>query len=100
MVDVLIELLILGLAVGTAATTLTQSKIFRWLQTGAQRLHTWLGDLLNCAYCTSHWLAAAAVLAWFNAQDPLSLAVYWLAVTGIAAVISGLITVLFHAGNE
>lgn len=96
------DVLILGLAVGAAATTLTQSRIFRWLQTGAQRLHPWLGDLFNCAYCMGHWLAMLAIASWYDARNApfYEMAVLWLAVTGVAALTSGLIGKLFSkAGN-
>ena len=89
------DLIILGLAVGTAATTLTQSKIFRWLQNGTQRLHPLVGDLFNCPYCMCHWLAAEAVVLWFTHHGILGFVIYWLAVTGIAALVSGTIGLLF-----
>lgn len=58
----LLQLLALGLAVGTAAWTLTKATIFErprdWIDTKSE----WFGNLVHCPYCTSHWLALGAVL--------------------------------------
>lgn len=90
------DILILGLAVGTASTTITQSKIFRWLQEGIGRAHPLLHDLFSCAYCMGHWLAALAVALWYPISDDwVNTGVTWLAVTGTAALVSGLIGLLF-----
>ena len=100
------NLLVLGIAVGTASTTLTQSKIFRWLHGDerhaglAERAHPWLGDLFNCAYCMNHWLAAlGTALAWQH-NSVFWCIVYWLAVTGIAALTSGLIGLLYSKQED
>ena len=102
------NLLVLGIAVGTASTTLTQSKIFRWLHGDerhaglAERAHPWLGDLFNCAYCMGHWLAALTTALVWQHQDVFWFwaVVYWLAVTGIAALTSGLIGLLFSKQED
>jgi hypothetical protein len=94
------DIIVLGLAVGTAATTLTQSKIFRWLQTGTERVHPLVNDLFNCAYCMGHWVAAAAVFLWHPVNStPVELLALWLATTGVAALTSGMIGKLFSEGE-
>ena len=95
------DIIIMGLAVGTASTTLTQSKVFHWLhgyeeQKGlAERVHPLVGDVFSCAYCMSHWLAALGTAFAWQHTSVLWAVVYWLAVTGIAALTSGLIGLLF-----
>ena len=109
------DLIMLGVAVGTASTTLTQSRIFRWLHTEsgegkpgwAERVHPFLGELLSCPYCTGHWLAAVTVVVFWQIttsitlpDDIFGLIVWWLATTGFAALTSGLISLLFSKGSS
>ena len=96
------DIMILGVATGTASTTLTQSRIFKRLQKGAEGLHPLVGELFNCAYCMGHWLAALTTALVWQHQDVFWFwaVVYWLAVTGIAALTSGLIGLLYNKQED
>ncbi len=86
------ELVLVGLAAGLVATTLTQSKAFRWLQTAVKTVPV-LGELMTCAYCMGHWTALAGVLLWWPDHDGTfaQWVIVWASVTAVAAVTSGLI---------
>lgn len=51
--------LVLAIAAGTAATTITKAKAFQWLRLALKARSKWLGYLVSCPYCTSHWLVFA-----------------------------------------
>ena len=83
-------IIILALATATASVTVAQSKAFKWLRDWTKDVPA-LGDLLSCSYCLGHWVAGGLVLlCWHNAAW-LDLGVWWLAVTALAALISGAI---------
>lgn len=84
----------LSLATGAAAFTITRTKISEPFRAAVKEQSAWLGNLVTCPYCTSHWLAAAAVVL----MEPqltdrrsrfLNAGVAWLAVTAGAAVTAG-----------
>lgn len=56
---------------------------------------SWLGDLVGCPYCVSHWLTAAAVLIYrprlVELWCPLDLLVTALAMVAFTAVVVGFI---------
>lgn len=94
---ILFELAILSVATSVASMTLSKGVIFRsfreWLQ---DRSWDFPGRLLACPYCTSHWIAAAAVLArpgalLAGAHPLLDLLVRWLLVVFGAAIGAGII---------
>lgn len=55
-------LLIAYLALAIAAISMTTAKasIFRPLRLKVEDRNEWLGELVKCPYCTSHWLAFGA----------------------------------------
>lgn len=52
-------MILLALAAGVAATTITKAKVFQPLRSAAKRRSSWLGYLVSCPYCVSHWLVFA-----------------------------------------
>jgi len=50
---------ILGLVLATATTTLTlaRARIFKPFRDWVSGRSEFWGDLVNCTYCTSHWVA-------------------------------------------
>lgn len=92
----LTQIFILGLAVGAAALTISKSKVFYAFRVWLMKRNRFLGDLINCPYCTGHWLAFAAV-AFFQPRPVSSgfllvdLAAAAFAIIAIAAFTSGLI---------
>lgn len=84
----------LSLAAGTAAFTITRTKISEPAREAIKKRSEWAGNLVSCPYCTSHWLAAAAVTLMapkITDRDSkvLNWGVSWLAVTAGSAVVSG-----------
>lgn len=61
LITTLLQLAALGLAVGTASWTLTKALIFKSMREWVDDRSQWFGDLVNCPYCASHWLAIAGV---------------------------------------
>jgi hypothetical protein len=58
----MIYLLYMAASVAAATVTLCKAEIFRWLRALLRRW-SFTRELIGCLYCTSHWVAAAAVTA-------------------------------------
>jgi hypothetical protein len=56
-----LELLLLSLATAAISLTLSKGKIFEPLREKFSQRSKWLGLLITCTYCTSHWVAFALV---------------------------------------
>jgi len=59
-----LDALAISLAVATASMTLTKAKIFDSLRQGVAHRSPWLGELIHCPYCASHWISLALVAAY------------------------------------
>lgn len=55
-------LLLLSLVVGCVTLTLSKAWVFKPLRDYLASKSDFLGDLLNCTYCTSHWVSAGVFL--------------------------------------
>lgn len=75
-------LLVLGAACAVVAMTISKSSIFERARVWLDRQSEWLGDLVACPYCTSHWVALAAVLAF----QPRPVETPWYVLDMVAAV--------------
>lgn len=64
----MIHVIVIAVACSAAAMTITKASIFEYLREWVAARNQWLGKLVSCPYCTSHWLAAAGALT----IDPLS----------------------------
>ena len=84
------ELLTLALATATVSVTVAQSKAFKWLRDWTMDVPV-LGDLLSCSYCLGHWVAGVIVLYYWWGYNWLDIGIWWLAVTALAALVSGTI---------
>lgn len=102
--DLLVDLLILGLATSTVSVTLGQSKLFRPVrQFVNMRMGRFFGDLIECPYCLGHWVAvpvvAARPLLWGPDILPYSsvgkFVLLWLATVSISSIVSGLVNKLY-----
>ncbi len=51
----------LALAISAITITTAKMEIFRALRLWIYDHNEWLGELVKCSYCTSHWLAFAGV---------------------------------------
>jgi uncharacterized Zn-finger protein len=56
-------LLVLGAACAVIAMTISKASIFEQARVWLDQESNWLGDLVACPYCTSHWVALAAIVA-------------------------------------
>lgn len=51
----------LSLAVAAISMTIAKGKIFLPLRQWVEDRNEWLGNLVSCPYCTSHWVAVVVV---------------------------------------
>lgn len=58
----MIDILILGIATGAISLLLTKSAVFNFLHEWLEKHTPFLGEMLNCTWCTSHWVALLFVL--------------------------------------
>lgn len=84
----LLKVLLLSFAVAAASFTIAKGVIFQPLRTWLR--NTWIGKLVGCWYCTSHYVSALAVLLF--RPDPFSwgwpgLVAVWLAIVACSALI-------------
>jgi hypothetical protein len=87
---------VLALAISTASLTITRSGVFAWARRAVKRHSAFFGELIECPYCTSHWLALAAVLIYQpRVTDAgvlvLDLFVSVLVLVALSSLISGLV---------
>jgi hypothetical protein len=59
--DALLLVVFLSLAVSTLSMTITKAKVSKPTRDAIAKRSTWLGELVNCPYCMSHWLAFGIV---------------------------------------
>lgn len=65
---------VLAIAVGAASFTIARTKITIPLREAINRKSKWLGSLINCPYCVSHYLALAGVIVY----RPRPVHLHWL----------------------
>lgn len=58
----LVILAIYSVALGAVATTIAAGRVFKEFRFAVHRRSLWLGALVSCPYCTSHWLSAIGLL--------------------------------------
>lgn len=70
---------ILGIAAGVVSATTSRTHIFKPVRRFIAGKSEWLGELVRCPYCTSHWVCFAATLIYrprlLNLWLPLDLVV-------------------------
>lgn len=77
------ELLQVSLATAAISTTTSKSKMFAWMRS---RTSGAVAELVNCPYCTSHWVAALLVSAF---PWTTWLVIQWAAVVALTSIING-----------
>ncbi len=60
--DYLLALLVLALPVAALSITISKGLIFENVRKQCMEASPWLGELLRCPYCMSHWVAFFTVL--------------------------------------
>ena len=87
--DEFIIMLIWSIAVSTFAVTVTLSKIFAPFRQTIKTKSPFLGDLVSCPYCFSHWCSFLVVLiirpTLLQVNPVLSFVVVSLAMVGMSA---------------
>ena len=90
------DLLLMALATASITLTLTKAKVTlrarAWLAYQRGPLG-WLGKMLQCTYCTSHWVAGTLVVVSDHAFHPLRI----MAVVTLASPLAWM-TYKAHAG--
>ena len=57
-------MILAGLAIASLTMTISKSHIMEQPRGWASKLSPWLGSLLRCPYCLSHWIAFGVV--WYS----------------------------------
>lgn len=84
--DMLFTFGVLALAVGCIAMTVARSGLFRSLRLWVDRKSAFLGELVGCPYCMSHWLAVGAMVVYRPRLVTSDVAAIDYLVTGFALV--------------
>ena len=58
----MIDVLIIGIATGAISLLLTKSAVFNFLHDWLEKHIPFVGKILDCTWCTSHWVALFFVL--------------------------------------
>jgi len=93
--NTLVQLATLASATSAISITITKGGVFSKQRQWIKGRNSWLGKLVSCPYCLSHWVAAALVAIYqptpLSAWLPVDLAISVFITVAIAAVISGVI---------
>jgi hypothetical protein len=96
----LYQIIILSLATGAIAVTISKAQVFASTREWIMKHNTWLGRLVSCSYCTSHWVAIFFVICYRPALIQrwivLDLIVSVFVIVTLAAIVSGVISKLTH----
>lgn len=100
----LLPFLLLGLAVGTVSYTITKGSIFGPLRVWVIERSYWLGKLMQCPYCMSHWVAIVAMLVFHPQMIGGNIVADYIAtaftLTGLSALTAGSIFKLFYVKED
>ena len=59
--DLLLNILLFGLAVASITMTVAKSNVMEWPRTQVSKLGRRAEELIHCPYCLSHWLSLGVV---------------------------------------
>jgi hypothetical protein len=62
MFDGLFVCLVLSGAVASISCTISKAGVMRPIRQWVREKNAWLGKLISCVYCTSHWISAVFVV--------------------------------------
>lgn len=77
---------IMALATATATLTFTRASIFQPVRVWIKARSQFVGDLIRCTYCFSHWCAAALVCWWQRPPTLVAFAQWWLPTVALATL--------------
>ena len=89
------QVVVLALATAAISTSISKGRVFASAREWIFECNEWLGELVSCSYCTSHWVALTFVAIyrpmliqqWFIVDFFVSVS----SVVAISAVVSGVI---------
>lgn len=95
---------VLAFATAAISITISKSKVFSWPRKWLYRRSQIVGELVNCHYCTSHWISLVLVtiyrpviiVMWYPADLFVSL-FFIVAVSAIVGGVMCLLTPFAHA---
>ena len=100
----LLSFLFLGLCCGTISYTITKGSIFGPLRVWLIERTYWLGKLVQCPYCMSHWATILAMLVFQPKMIGGNVVADYIAtgfaLTGLSALAAGSIFKLFYVKEE
>lgn len=86
---------VLALSIASVAFTISRTKVTEGLRLWVMEKNTWLGGLVKCPYCLSHWLTFGAVIIYrprlVELFWPLDLLVSAMAMVTVTAFFVGVI---------
>ena len=88
--------IMLALCNGALSMTISKAVILRGARDWVSRRSGWLGELVSCTYCVTHWASLVSVLVWqpratHCAFAALDYAVSWFALVALSALVAGAI---------
>lgn len=85
MTEVLVQIVVMGLACSTLSVTIARTDMFRWLRL---RVARWgiLVKLFTCHWCLGHWFALVAVALVNPWPTVEGFVMTWLAVTAVSGI--------------
>ena len=91
----MIDVLIIGIATGAISLLLTKSAVFNFLHDWLEKHIPFVGKILDCTWCTSHWVALFFVLIYrprlLYVFAPVDYLVSIMVLVAIASVIARMI---------
>jgi hypothetical protein len=91
----LYQVAVLALATAAISVTVSKARVFASARAWIAARNTWLGELVSCSYCTSHWVAIALVAIYrpvlVSQWIFVDLLVSVFGMVAIAAIVSGVI---------
>lgn len=93
------EFIVLAMAVAAMSLTLAKAKVTSRLRGWLLTKVPWLGEMVQCIYCVSHWIAFGVALVVMPLQpypDWLNLLITTFSLVGLAAIINGAAIKLLH----
>lgn len=89
------QIVVLGVATGAISMVLTKSTVLNFMHDWLEAKIPFLGEMLNCPWCTSHWVALFFVLVYrpqlINGWYPVDYLVSLFVIVVISAVTARII---------
>jgi hypothetical protein len=94
---IVLQLLLISAAVGACSMTISKGKVFAQAREWLLERAPFLGELVSCPYCTSHWLALFVVVCYHPQLIPNSILNFLVLVFTIVMGASVSAAVVYHS---